>query len=672
MMVEKNEASETGTVVMNDIKVSIWKRYRTTPWGDLLRGRLSGRYDVDARIGGSGLPVAVCEFLFRVMKKVGLRGGERIDVVDELIAHFRDGIARGEDVNDIIRSFGEVKKIAKLIRRAKKRNRSIAWKMWVRGWQGVGALVCLLVVWYVGALFYYFSGRVVISHDYLADITAKARAVPEGERAWPVYMKAMRSLGKDMDAVEESYLLPMEPGDPEWGKTVKFVRDHQSVIAEFRRGTMMGGMGFVLADRMKGEVVNENDRSFFRFSDDHMLAARNEYLAQQENSDLLEGAVASLELMDYPLIRFVTRILVSDTYVAAEDGDERRAVADIHGIFHLAKQSRETNILLGDLLSVSISNLGYMTFGDVIRDHAELFSTGDLRFLAHEFGAMRGGADGALGLDFDSERIYMYDLLQHVYTDDGNGGGHLSPAGFRLLTESDYLSIDSINDDSHIRGYSKVALPLAGLVMADRRSMRDEYDRLMDRVLLESGVPLWKRSGEGIDEFYRKKSKEFRWKSRYFLISVLAPSLSRVVAMEPVILMRRDGAVTAIALELWRRDHGGAYPERLEELVPRYLPSAPVDRFTGKAMGYAHRDDGRVVVYGVGADLDDDGGRKVPIELLESAYVNHWFHPSKLERRADGVYVKDWYPGGKSMLLPDGDWILWESGKTEAEIHPRN
>jgi adenylosuccinate synthase len=55
-------------------------------------------------------------------------------------------------------------------------------------------------------------------------------------------------------------------------------------------------------------------------------------------------------------------------------------------------------------------------------------------------------------------------------------------------------------------------------------------------------------------------------------------------------------------------DHG-TYPERLPELAPRYLASAPVDPFgLGKPLRYKRLDNGRFLLYSRGPDLRDNGG----------------------------------------------------------------
>jgi hypothetical protein len=71
---------------------------------------------------------------------------------------------------------------------------------------------------------------------------------------------------------------------------------------------------------------------------------------------------------------------------------------------------------------------------------------------------------------------------------------------------------------------------------------------------------------------------------------------------------RRRLLITAIALERYRGRHGG-YPKTLQELVPELVQSPPVDFMDGKPLRYCLGEDGHFVLYSVGLDSADDGGR---------------------------------------------------------------
>jgi hypothetical protein len=68
-------------------------------------------------------------------------------------------------------------------------------------------------------------------------------------------------------------------------------------------------------------------------------------------------------------------------------------------------------------------------------------------------------------------------------------------------------------------------------------------------------------------------------------------------------------AVAAVAAERYRRDKG-RWPEALTDLVPDYLAQVPTDLFDGGPLHYRRLEDG-VVVYSVGPDGQDDGGKIV-------------------------------------------------------------
>jgi ABC-type transport system involved in multi-copper enzyme maturation permease subunit len=70
-------------------------------------------------------------------------------------------------------------------------------------------------------------------------------------------------------------------------------------------------------------------------------------------------------------------------------------------------------------------------------------------------------------------------------------------------------------------------------------------------------------------------------------------------------LMR--SAVVALAAERYRRQHG-QWPDTLDALVPAFLAEVPRDPYDGKRLRYRRLADG-VVIYAVGPDMQDNGGK---------------------------------------------------------------
>jgi hypothetical protein len=68
-----------------------------------------------------------------------------------------------------------------------------------------------------------------------------------------------------------------------------------------------------------------------------------------------------------------------------------------------------------------------------------------------------------------------------------------------------------------------------------------------------------------------------------------------------------DGAVTMLALAEYRR-RLGAYPDRLDQLVPDFLPRLPIDYADMQPLRYRRENDD-YVLYGIGLDGEDGGGK---------------------------------------------------------------
>ena len=99
------------------------------------------------------------------------------------------------------------------------------------------------------------------------------------------------------------------------------------------------------------------------------------------------------------------------------------------------------------------------------------------------------------------------------------------------------------------------------------------------------------------------------------LVTVLGSVGSRSAQIQTSV----DQAVTACALERCFLERH-AYPERLDELVPSSLARVPVDVNDGAPLRYRRTPDGRYLLYAVGFDGKDDGGR---VEWEDHNYLDH-------------------------------------------------
>lgn len=122
--------------------------------------------------------------------------------------------------------------------------------------------------------------------------------------------------------------------------------------------------------------------------------------------------------------------------------------------------------------------------------------------------------------------------------------------------------------------------------------------------------------------------------SRMSLAMLLIDSPVQVMQAKCCVAIALDQqAVAAIALERFYLRHQ-AYPEKLEEIVPELLSAVPLDRMTGKPLGYRRTTDGRYMLWSVGFDGVDDGG-KVPVDLTSGGTASLLY---SLDYKGDWVW----------------------------------
>ena len=100
-------------------------------------------------------------------------------------------------------------------------------------------------------------------------------------------------------------------------------------------------------------------------------------------------------------------------------------------------------------------------------------------------------------------------------------------------------------------------------------------------------------------------------RGHYILSGVFLPSLSRAMVKEAggLALVRISG--TALAVERFRLVNN-RLPKDPHELAPRFLPAVPLDPFDGAPLRYKPLAKG-YVVYSIGPDGHDDGGKEPPV-----------------------------------------------------------
>lgn len=146
-----------------------------------------------------------------------------------------------------------------------------------------------------------------------------------------------------------------------------------------------------------------------------------------------------------------------------------------------------------------------------------------------------------------------------------------------------------------------------------------QVDRFATALALDDGLPP-QRHGERTSGLEQKKLMDMCTGPMSIFADFAGTqdtTVERVFWTRDVFELRRQGVLAACALESFK-DKTGAYPRALEELVPEYLPRVPMDLVVERPVRYVVKD-GRAMVYSIGTDGTDDGGR-VPANGNNVAY----------------------------------------------------
>lgn len=581
-----------------------------TPLRDMVRRSLSARLDARREISLAMLPSPLDAIIWHVVRHTRLWREEQVDVARELIAHFLDGLAAGRTAEQLVVDFGNVRAAARLIRKAKIRSRPLWWQALRVGWRSMQGILVASIVGYALWSLRFYTGHPVVAHNYWNDVNAARRAT-EADRAWPIYREAIAKM-VGLPGVYYSWQ-HVRPGDADWDDFVSHIDLNQPSIELAR----------VAARKPRlGAYLNE---------------------AAQASDWISLGA-------DYVVrLEALHRFLLADARVAAVEGQADRAWEDIAATISMARQLQQPKSLLVEQLTSSqiFRSVLSITSG-ILAQYPDLFTESQLRDLAHAIAACDIASSpfdsGTAGLQF-------LDFLQHAYTDDGSGDGRITPEGVRLLGgQARTMEVVQLTgalqerapNDANAALAADLLIPGVALAIGSRRENREMYCSLLEQAARAHQGPAWTWDPR---ECYAVDNRLVRLRAssidhmRYMPVLVFSPIVDASYEARELEIQLRDAAQVAIGLTIWRM-RSGAWPESLDQLVPAMLPAVPPDRMDGQPLRYRVQD-GQPLIYSVGMDRIDDGGR-------ESALSYHTISPLSSERLAQMQTAQN-----------KGDWILW-------------
>ncbi len=149
----------------------------------------------DRKSDSKSLPAIAVEYVHRLLKKMRYRRKVRDDVEAELKAHFEDELkdCRTDEEKEqkarlLLSDFGDLKLLAILLRRAKKRCRPLWRTIVARTFQAIGVLIVCFIFYTI----WFSFGKPTIRVDYVQLLNQMNQPqVRNQDNAWPHYEKAI-------------------------------------------------------------------------------------------------------------------------------------------------------------------------------------------------------------------------------------------------------------------------------------------------------------------------------------------------------------------------------------------------------------------------------------------------------------------------------------------------
>ncbi len=588
-----------------------------TPVQELLRGRVTGTYPRAAqqRLMQAKLPASVAKLISRVVKRTRLWEREQIEVVDDLISHFLDGLEDGKTADEMILAFGDPDAASRLLRRAKVRLRPMLWHVW----RATCVVAAIAIAGYVAMGIYFAVGRSNVAIDYVAEVNRPLQHIPLENRAWPIYEKAHLAL---VHPGSELYRRPdiLDNGmdGKHWPEIAAWVQTQTKAAQLTREGSRKPLFGFDLP-AAKTDIPVDPGRTLF--SPTRPVGMESQIL---DAASHLAGLSDLVELLSFEI------------KYAAEQKQTETLHSDLQALFDIQRQLTQSD----QLLPVPFAGPRYFWWALDSLDRAltlgpDLFTNEQLVRYAHRLADFRTASDL---MTFRFHHLTMLDEVQHYYTDDGKGDGRITQLGFVSLCPSANYDYELSGTRAVVMRISRtVAVAGAMARVASRAELVRDAERINGMYEAALHVPTRQSKLKEIDAECKRlvNLPQYRLVGHPFILNH-----SDAVVYAERCLGHRDGLVVGIALELYRRDHGKC-PATLTDLVPHYLPAVPADRVTGNDVKY-RLVDGHPIVYSVGDDGLDDGGT-LPAK-------------DRYDHRPDAA---TW--GIRKSSDNKGDWILYPS-----------
>jgi hypothetical protein len=269
-------------------------------------------------------------------------------------------------------------------------------------------------------------------------------------------------------------------------------------------------------------------------------------------------------------LKYAANLLSLDARVKAARGEGPAALDDLAAIFAIADQIDDP-IFIALLVSAAIERIGVKTLEIVLPQ-------------------IKWRAEDLVKVSLKDNVSFQRKLHRACQMEEASSGllVFLSPSMAGELLSDDMSNIRLLGKVFDSAFYRVFLLP--DDLAAYRRIMKG-YQRL-------TGWPFYQAA-----PYFDERRKDVRGG---ILTALVVPAVRNLAEAAADTDASRQLARIAVAAASYRLKNG-KYPDRIDDLAPKFLPSVPLDPFDGQPLRLK-RDGDELVLYSIGRDLKDDGG----------------------------------------------------------------
>jgi len=294
------------------------------------------------------------------------------------------------------------------------------------------------------------------------------------------------------------------------------------------------------------------------------------------------------------------------------------ALEELVALATLAHFATNEPLMISQLVRIAIEQIGVNAVWEALQ--VDGWTDAQLRELQTAMGP--SDFSRAMAYSFEMERAMGLATSDRA-AEDPNFLSQIMNDTYRAFGQSSSDEWDELGKSLSQAFLRFVYVPIWRLAWRDQEKLRvcEVWQTQIDSARAQAASPNWKKNvgrkkdeksdeGEIFFDSPRPVASVFD-RVRFPFLAMLGLIGDRTVQRAVDAEIAHELAVTAIALHRWEIAHG-KFPATLQDLVPQFLPTSPLDPFDGQPLRYRLNEDGTFLLYSIGHNGKDDDGNAAP------------------------------------------------------------